>query len=223
MFTSIPVIISLLSSLTAVTTSFSSQPLTSAVLRVAYDGTLFHGWTASNNGNATIIPAVYQSRRSGRSRRNRHRPSMKQGEVRSVVSSVKSALSKLYGNVPMDRIVVEGSSRTDKGVHSNDSYALIYCLLDDDAPLSIEGKRLPHPISPRDESFKELPFKSDLKQMIFALNKMLPPDVRVHNASPMPSTIDSSMRPFHPSLDSQRKTYRYTFSVGEIHDPICCR
>lgn len=205
--------------------ALSTQPsLTSAVLRITYDGTLLHGWTASNDGNSTIYNfSQSRSRRGGRSRRNRLRPSMKKGEIRSVVCSLKGALSKLYGNVPLERIIVEGASRTDKGVHSEDSYALIYCLPEDDsAPLSIGGKKVPHPRSPTDECFKELPFNANLQQMIFALNKMLPPDVRVHNASPMPVAVDAS-RPFHPSLDSLRKTYQYTFSVGEIHDPIRCR
>ncbi len=222
MLTSIPNFIFICLLFTSIATALTSQPLTSAVLRVVYDGTNFHGWTASNDGNTTDITTLSR-RRNGRSRRNRLRPAMRDGEVRSVVSALKSSLSKLYGNVPLDRIVVEGSSRTDKGVHSKDSYALIYCLMDDAAPLTIHGKRLPHPSSPTDASFKELPFKSDLKQIVFALNKMLPPDVRVHNASRMPFTKESSSRPFHPSLDSQLKTYRYTFSAGEIHDPIHCR
>jgi len=103
---------------------------------------------------------------------------MKKNEVRSVEQALKGALSKLYGNVNPQTIVVEGCSRTDKGVHSKSSYALIYCLVDNAGEQSIEGKRLPHPVTPDDRSFKELPFKSDLQQMLFAINKMLPPDVR---------------------------------------------
>jgi len=211
---------------TSFTTALSVHPLTSAVLRVSYDGSLFHGWASNDGPNSPLPHDEYQPRRSGRSRRNRLRPSMKKGEVRTVQGTLKGALSKLYGNVPVDRIVVEGCSRTDKGVHSQNSLALIYCLIGGDGPLSIEGKRLPHPTSPEDESFKVLPFDSDLEHMISSLNRMLPPDVVVLNASPMPikgSDDSSSSRPFHPSLDSQWKTYRYTLSVGEIRDPIRCR
>ena len=164
-------------------TSFAfgvKQPLTSAVLQVSYDGSLFHGWSASNNkGNVTdSVDSVFQTRKSGRSRRNKLRPSMKKGDIRSVEQSLQGALSKLYGNVPPKSIVVEGCSRTDKGVHSEGSYALIYCMIDESGPNSIQGKRLPHPTGPDDTAFKELPFKSDLQQMVFAMNKMLPPDVR---------------------------------------------
>ena len=202
--------------------AMSSQQLTSAVLKVSYDGTFFHGWSASNDKNITIAGGGNR-KRSGRSRRDRLRPSMRKGEIRSVEGSLKDALSKLYGNVPIDRIIVEGCSRTDKGVHSKNSCALIYCSLGD-GPLSIPGKRTPHPTSPHDESFKEIPFNSDLQKMVHALNKMMPPDVRITNASPMPTQRPTILgRPFHPSLDSIQKTYRYMLSNGEIHDPIRSR
>jgi tRNA U38,U39,U40 pseudouridine synthase TruA len=103
--------------------------------------------------------------------------------------------------------------------------AQIYCLKnssdEDSAPLSIPGKSIGHPISPSDSNFKPLPFDSDLTKLTFTLNKMLPPDVRVIGASPTPVlTGFSQNRPFHPSLDAMKKTYQYTFSVGELHDPI---
>jgi len=253
------------SSTPTTTASFSSTSgthtaLTSAVLKVTYDGSLFNGWTASNEGVPTTNERIYQPRRYGKARRNKHRPSVRKGEVRSVEGALKGALSKIYGNVPLDRIVIEGCSRTDKGVHSKGSPALIYCLLkkeegedsadqsEDDSnstsdggtvtsshagSFSIAGKNLPHPTSPTDKDFKELPFKSDVRKMLFTLNKMLPPDVRVLDASPFPTkeVLDDGgsgdgqllQRPFHPSLDSVAKTYRYTFSLGEIHDPIRCR
>jgi len=151
------------------------------VLHVSYDGSLFHGWSASNNkGNVTDSSSTaFEPSKSGRSRRHKLRPSMKKGDIRSVEQSLQGVLSKLYGNVSPKRIVVEGCSRTDKGVHSKGSYALVYCMIDEESgSKSIEGKRLPHPTSPGDTSFKELPFKSDLQQMVFAMNKMLPPDVR---------------------------------------------
>lgn len=207
-----------------------AQVLTSAVLKVCYDGTLFHGWSASNHRNidnlshlkSDVVDGPGTQRRT-RSRRNKLRPSVRPGEVRSVEQCLKIALAKLYGNVPLNKIVVEGSSRTDKGVHSDSSYALVYCIGCDSGPFSIKGKRLPHPTSPFDEAFQELPFHSDLHKLILTLNKMLPPDVRVKNISPMPILHTGEYKPFHPSLDSVQKTYRYTFSVGDIHDPIRCR
>ncbi len=258
----------------AFSTSNTNQPpdlpTTSAVLRVTYDGTLFHGWTAGNtNNNADDLSTrhsgvqSHQLNKRGRSRRNRNRPSIRKGEIRSVQNILRCALAKIYGNVGMDRIVVEGSSRTDAGVSARNMVALIYCLHDnyvvdsdedsdadadaevgkddhgkDQHPkhlqqytgtLAIEGKRLPHPISPYDEGFKPLPFKSDLKQMIYALNKMLPPDVRISDASYTPTKngghdeLSKPERPFHPSLDAISKTYSYTFSIGEVHDPIRSR
>eukprot|EP00557_Chaetoceros_sp_GSL56_P006068 CAMPEP_0176492050 /NCGR_PEP_ID=MMETSP0200_2-20121128/8765_1 /TAXON_ID=947934 /ORGANISM="Chaetoceros sp., Strain GSL56" /LENGTH=404 /DNA_ID=CAMNT_0017889533 /DNA_START=91 /DNA_END=1305 /DNA_ORIENTATION=+ len=216
-------------STTAVTALTVRPAYTSAVIKVCYDGTLFHGWSASNKKesvsdlNSNDILQEPKSQKRTRSRRNKFRPSIKVGEVRSVEQSIKSALAKLYGNVPMNKIVVEGSSRTDKGVHSVSSYALIYCISDYAGPLSIPGKKLPHPRNPYDEAFQELPFKSDMHHLVSALNKMLPPDVKVVDISPMPTIRSGKNEPFHPSLDSVKKTYRYTFSLGAIHDPIRCR
>jgi len=210
-------------------------PKTSAVLRITYDGRLFHGWTAANDGSLTNLPIdnnnVSLNKRS-RSRRNRNRPSIQKGEVRSVQGTIRAALAKLYGNVNAERVIVEGTSRTDAGVSARHMIALVYCLHDESCQederyrgtLSIEGKRLPHPTCPTDNDFKPLPFGSDLRQMLFALNKMLPPDVRVSDASTMPipnvSDVEKIPHPFHPSLDSISKTYVYTFSIGELYDPL---
>jgi tRNA pseudouridine38-40 synthase len=201
----------------------SAQKFTSAVLQIAYDGTLFHGWSAGNDGpieRSTLIDkGASLPLKRGRSRRNKLRPSFKQGEIRSVEGVIKACLSKLYGNVPQDCIVVEGSSRTDKGVHAKGMIALIYCIVEGKGIQSIEGKQKPHPISPSDSSFRELPFNSDVQKLLYTLNKMLPPDVRIMNASYMPRYYFQNA-PFHPSLSSVAKTYRYTISVGDIFDPI---
>jgi tRNA U38,U39,U40 pseudouridine synthase TruA len=210
-------------------------PNTSAVLHISYDGALFHGWSAGNDGSLTNIPSGGTQNctlnKRGRSRRNKNRPSVKQGEVRSVQGILRAALAKIYGNVEINRVVVEGASRTDAGVSAKYMIALVYCLNDYTeegaaGTFPIEGKRLPHPISPIDKGFKPLPFKSDLKKIVYALNKMLPPDVSVRNVSTMPLPTRSrqgEIYPFHPSLDSVCKTYSYTFSIGELYDPIKIR
>jgi len=210
-----------------------SSAYTSAVLRVVYDGTLFHGWSDANDGSIAILPNNGEARlnKRSRSRRNRLRPSVKMGEVRSVQGTLRFALSKLYGNVDVHNVIIEGCSRTDAGVSARHMIALIYCLKEVDkenknvATLSIKGKRIPHPSSPRDDEFKPLPFDSDLQKMVYALNKMLPPDVMIADASTMPtdSSDETHERPFHPSLDTISKTYSYTFSVGIAHDPLQCR
>jgi len=107
-----------------------------------------------------------------------------------------------------------------------------------------DGAVLPryyHPSSSTDDSyFLPLPFDSDLRRMVWVMNKMLPPDVRILDASPTPdrnilfqdhprtddtqqNTEHDNTRPFHPSLDTEAKTYQYTFSLGQFHDPTRCR
>lgn len=201
----------------------SQATYTSAVLQVAYDGTFFHGWSAGNDNKEKSIDSFQETShntfRQGRSRRNRLRPSIKQGEIRSVQGVLKGCLSKLFGDAPPDHVIVEGCSRTDKGVHAKGMTALIYCMIEGKGIQSINGKRKPHPVSPSDDNFKELPFNSDIEMLIRKLNRMLPPDVRILNASPMPSYQFNGL-PFHPSLATTGKTYRYTISVGDICDPI---
>eukprot|EP00957_Ditylum_brightwellii_P035139 2664644-Ditylum_brightwellii.AAC.1 len=71
-----------------------------------------------------------------------------------------------------------------------------------------------------------LPFESNLGKMMYVLNRMLPPDVRVSAVSETPAKNDSNESgcsasvPFHPSLDTVGKTYLYTFSIGDMHDPM---
>jgi tRNA U38,U39,U40 pseudouridine synthase TruA len=95
----------------------------------------------------------------------------------------------------------------------------------------IPGKYLPHPINATDHSsFLPIPSDGRLGLILFKLNRIFPPDVRVSAISPMPATITTtrpssvvskdSKQPFHPSLDSMGKQYRYTFSTGDMHDPL---
>ena len=208
--------------------------LTSAVLQISYDGTLFHGWSAANDGARTknVItqgPHRNEPYRKRRSRRNKNRPYISQGKVRSVQGTISSVLAKLYGDVPLSCVHVEGCSRTDRGVHARQMIAQIYCTdktnNDDGTALLLKpGKELQNPRSPSDLNFKPLPFGSDLAKLTFTLNKMLPPDVRVVTASPSPVLKwVAKANQFHPSLDAMQKTYQYTFSVGELHNPLSSR
>lgn len=169
-------------------------------------------------------------------------------KVRSVEGQIRKALAKVYGDVDPKRVQIEGCSRTDKGVHGRSMIALFYCLAKE-AAMELEarrnnfvqttgegenvspenevtayncipGKRTPHPVSPTDDTFFEyLPFNGDIDKLMFVFNRMLPPDVRVSNIAPTPEKADGE-RPFHPTLDAREKTYKYTFSIGHVHDPM---
>mmetsp|Transcript_33382 Transcript_33382/g.48677 ORF Transcript_33382/g.48677 Transcript_33382/m.48677 type:complete len:460 (-) Transcript_33382:52-1431(-) len=231
----------------------NSKILTNAVLKITYDGSHFHGWSAANDNlpppdddseedvkkgpnGAAFLPPLNINQRSGGRRRKRGKRIPGITNIRSVEGVMKKCLAKIYGNVDPARVQVDGCSRTDKGVHAKSMIAQMYCLNDEAVLLteegksslsSIPGKRLPHPTSSTDKSlFMPLPFESNLGKMMYVLNRMLPPDVRVSAVSETPAKNDSNESgcsasvPFHPSLDTVGKTYLYTFSIGDMHDPM---
>jgi tRNA pseudouridine38-40 synthase len=203
-----------------------ASTLTSAILRVSFDGTKFTGWSAAN-GQLLDPPSNNKSRR--RRRRSRQmRDALEPrnpGYVRSVESVLRENLAKLNGNVDPSRIIVEGCSRTDSGVHGTGMIAQVYCLKEnytidtqdesDFVPV-IPGKRQPHPASPTDDScFTPLPMHGNLSRIAFSLNRMRPPDVQITGIAPTPETSTV----FHASLSSVSKTYHYRISTGHVHDP----
>lgn len=223
------------------------RPHCTCVLRVSYDGTRFTGWSASNDGAAeggrswNELEPLKDSRRSRR-RNKITGAAIPKGFVRSVEGVLRENLAKIYGNVDPRRIVVEGCSRTDRGVHATGMIAQIYCLkagvleqldhakeetTDSDMTLidcSIPGKRLPHPRSPSDDSyFEPLPMDGNISRLAFALNRMRPSDLQVTGISPVPRVPASFRLPFHPTLSSQSKRYEYTLLTGAFEDPMMQR
>ncbi len=222
--------------------STTRLPLTSAILRISYDGSQFTGWSAANGKNDQSL----QKKR----KRNRRRGSVEEfteaklptGFVRSVEGVLKDNLAKLYGDVdPNTRMVVEGCSRTDKGVHATCMIAQVYCLKkefsipppaannqeskdesDQHNDFVIPGKRIPHPQSPTDDScFQALPMNGNLSRMAFSFNRMRPSDVQITGIAPSPSSSSSMDEDevFHASLSSKHKTYEYRLSTGHLWDP----
>lgn len=163
------------------------------------------------------------------------------GFVRSVQGVLQHNLAKLYGNVDVQRMVVEGCSRTDKGVHARGMIAHIYCYREnamvndgtvnnddevDDKPREdllsetshAARRRKPHPLNATDSTyFVALP--KSLDELRGTLNRMLPWDLRVTRIAPPPNSSSSTTQPFHPTRSASRKTYQYRFSLGPQHDP----
>ena len=218
------------------------EDLTSAIIRVSYDGGRFTGWSCandddtdinanSNNNNQLTGPLMLDSPKRRR-RRNKYlhsagTNSSKRGFVRSVQGVIAACLAKLYGNVPPNQIVVEGCSRTDKGVHATGNLALIYCRKSGNNNSTDINKR--HPNNATDSwDFEPLPMKGDLSKIAYTLNRMLPWDVRVSGIAPTPTISttqqsSSSFPGFHPTLSATAKTYEYTISFGPIADPTLWR
>jgi tRNA U38,U39,U40 pseudouridine synthase TruA len=225
--------------------------LTSAVLKIAYDGTHFCGWTGSTHRVSTRHNSQAshdgsnrkQSRRSRTLQRKGSGFTRGEGSIRTVEQALKISLAKVYGNIPTEGIMFDSCSRTDKGVHATSLVVQFYCLacdredFDIDSPSNNTWARL-RPNSSTDTNFLPLPFDSNLSKLVFVLNRMLPPDVRVVAASPAPEVpkhtpirsscendVLSGKQPnvelsFHPTLHVKSKTYTYQFAVGPIQDPL---
>ena len=205
--------------------------LTTALLNISYDGTHFTGWSAANDPTVTLdqdvstLSNVGIPYRPSRKRRRRQKQQLSKGHVRSVQGVLRTHLAKLYGDVDPSRIIVEGCSRTDKGVHAQSMVAQVYCLsvnatttANSTTTSSIPGKRIPHPMSSTDDSTLFEPLSMDLSKLMYVLNRMLPQDVKILGVAAVP-TMKTGTLPFHPTLNSVTKTYQYTFSVGPMHDP----
>lgn len=229
----------------------TSSDLTSAILKISFVGTRFSGWTATNSGDWTQHSLHIKNQTDGShvqsplGRGNNTTALPRRPFVRPVDKEIQHCLAKLYGNVNPQRIVVEGCSRTDRGVHAQGMIAQVYCLKENVTdstrggnisypPSSIPGKRLPHPLSSTDDSyFAPLPMKSNLSSIAYCLNRQLPSAVQVIGIAPTPQTQWTQHRldnlssqspppprlPFHPSLSAHSKTYKYNLSVGAFHDP----
>jgi len=193
---------------------------TTAVIKCAYDGTYFRGWTAGNSEPSDIkhnkrndnkVPATRRQSRRSRTLRRKGGGYGKGGRIRTVEDAIQSCLAKIYGDVDRNRVKIEACSRTDAGVHATSLVAQFYCIkVDYHSAQSTSAMR---PRSYNDANFMPLPFDSDLSKLVFVLNRMLP-DIRVVAASPLPDVS------FHPTLNTTSKTYRYKFAVGPVHDPL---
>lgn len=217
--------------------------LVTFLLKVAYDGSRFSGWSAANDDSTAMTTSLGSE----------YAPPRRLGVVRSVEGVLRSNIAKIYGNIDPERIIIEACSRTDKGVHARGTVAQVYCLSPDalkhyrtdssssssaihlyPGQPSIQGKRLPHPWNATDPTECFTPVPVPLAKLSFALNRMCD-DVKVMASAHTPpppkittttrtlvETQDSYLhyRPFHPTLSAISKTYKYTFSVGPLHDPI---
>jgi len=221
---------------------------TTAVIKCAYDGTFFRGWTAGNsetkvkdnkakgntnkhnNESTQQQPNRRQSRRSRTLQRKGGSYGYNKGRIRTVDDTIRMALAKVYGDVNPKQIKIEACSRTDAGVHAESLVAQFYCIKNDKN--ATQSTSIQRPKSNNDTDYLPLPFDSSLSKLVYVLNRMLPPDVRIVGAAPLPhvsssvpmrgtgnSKSDASIA-FHPTLHTISKTYKYQFAVGPVHDPI---
>jgi tRNA pseudouridine(38-40) synthase len=142
------------------------------MMRISYDGRAFTGWSAANDPNER----KHTGNRS--SVANRGAPSSSSSSsVRSVQGEIVQRLRQLYGgNIRNDdddhygvSVVVDSCSRTDRGVHASGGgmVALAYAYHRNNT--TNEGFELPD----------LLPIPMEPARVVYALNRMLPGDVRI--------------------------------------------
>jgi tRNA U38,U39,U40 pseudouridine synthase TruA len=105
-------------------------------------------------------------------------PEPKQGFVRPVEGVIRTHLAKLYGNIDPNRIIVEGCSRTDKGVHALQMMAHIYCLTQEahdavleqsyDATSTWKAKTASYFLYTDASYFESLAMNGNMSRMVFA-------------------------------------------------------
>ncbi|KAL7519097.1 hypothetical protein ACHAWF_000215, partial [Thalassiosira exigua] len=130
-------------------------------------------------------------------------------EVRTIEGTLTSALAKLYGKVNPGQIKIEYCSRTDAGVHAVSLITQFYCAPNVEDGASSGDKSAARPLT--------LPFNWDLSKLVFVLNRILPPDIRVLAALP---TTNGGRVSFQPSLRTLSKTYVYRFAIGFFHGSL---
>ncbi|MCB1135816.1 MAG: tRNA pseudouridine(38-40) synthase TruA [Chlamydiia bacterium] len=98
--------------------------------------------------------------------------------------SIEAALRLALEQILQQPLQLQAASRTDAGVHADGQVVNFLC---EKAP-------------------------TDLDRLRYGVNCLLPPDIRVLEASLMPDA-------FHPTLDATGKTYRYTVCWGAVQHP----
>ena len=105
-------------------------------------------------------------------------------QVQPGLPTIQGQLEHVLAEIEGAPVRVEGSGRTDAGVH---------------ALAQVAAFNLHNPIPP-----------PNLKK---ALNRLLPPDIRIHRVTEAPPR-------FHPRFDALEKTYEYRIFRGEVCPPF---
>lgn len=105
-------------------------------------------------------------------------------QVQPALPTIQGALESVFTDIEGAPVHVEGSGRTDAGVH---------------ALAQVAAVSLANPIP--------------LPNLRKAVNRLLPPDIRLLSAEEMPAD-------FHPRFDAVAKTYEYRIFRGEVCAPF---
>ena len=175
------------------------------VLVVSYDGTDFNGW-------ADVSSRKPGSDTGGKRGRDRNRP------PRTVGGVLGKHIRRLFND---QNIELSAASRTDAGVHAVGQVAsfLVPTMLDRPSLTNVaEASNLDLGDDEANRQTKEVGKDKSVsarywqpERMVHALNRMLPPDVRVTRAT------DTAAQDFSPTHDALGKEYRYMVDTSSFN------
>ena len=174
-------------------------PCRLALLRISYDGRAFTGWSAANDPNTRNRTNSLANPAAGAA-------VTASVSVRSVQGEIVTRLRQLYGNRDDQGValVLDSCSRTDRGVHSSTDgmVALVYAYRREIVDESGQGADPANAAVPFQGS-ELLPTPMPPARMIYALNRMLPGDVRITGIAAVERS-DSSTAADHNATASLR-------------------
>lgn len=184
-------------------------------LTIAYDGTDFHGWQFQHQPDPASDPALGAER------------------PRVSLRTVQEELQRAVREIVREPVHVQGSSRTDAGVHAHGQVAAFTCSGDEESGLPFA----PEALRRTGEMYKDMthrstsgaaeglhpsaqidplggrrgdggwPIARGVDRLVRAINGRLPKDILVLHAEPVPLT-------FNPIGDTIAKCYSYTIHAS---------
>lgn len=112
-------------------------------------------------------------------------------QTQPALPTVQQTLEEALSTLLRQKIAVVGCGRTDSGVHASDFYAHFDCCYD----FEVQSSEIlpPHPDN------------SELSNLVFKLNNILPPDIAVFDIFPVADNA-------HARFDAVARTYQYHVS-----------
>ncbi|HLP83234.1 MAG TPA: tRNA pseudouridine synthase A [Phycisphaerales bacterium] len=208
-------------------------------LTIAYDGTDFCGWQKQEpfadshtppkaarrlaSGERTLRGASDAAETAAHEAMILEELGTREGETRPRIAlrTVQAVVERAVREIVREPIVLQGSSRTDAGVHAHGQVAAFSCspreamsVSAEDTSASDEANQVSADAASGEQASAGSrsggwPVERGTERLLRALNSRLPDDVLV-------KAIEVASNDFDPTNDTVAKAYSYTLHVGEM-------